>query len=140
VRAAETGSGVRAEVAVKPSYGLSDVEISRMLTESFQQAGADKDRRALQEARVEAERMLLALRGAINTDGDLLEPEERARLEAAMTELLQLHAGTDQAAIHAAIEALNTLSEDFAARRMDASVRTVLAGHNVHDFEEGQDA
>jgi len=140
VSAEETGSGVRAEVAVKPSYGLSDVEITRMLTESFRQAGADKDRRALQEARVEAERMLLALRGAINTDGALLSADERQGLEDAMAQLLVLHAGEDHSAIHAAIETLNTQSEDFAARRMDASVRQVLAGHNVHDFEEGRDA
>jgi molecular chaperone HscA len=135
VSAEETGSGVKSEVTVKPSYGLGDEEITRMLMESFSEAAADKDRRALNEARMEAERMLLALRAALEIDGKLLDEAERSELADAMSALEALAQGTDHLAIHAATENLNTLSEPFAARRMDASVRTVLAGHTLDDFD-----
>jgi molecular chaperone HscA len=126
---------VKSEVTVKPSYGLGDEEITRMLMESFSEAAADKDRRALNEARMEAERMLLALRAALEIDGKLLDEAERSELADAMSALEALAQGTDHLAIHAATENLNTLSEPFAARRMDASVRTVLAGHTLDDFD-----
>lgn len=140
VTAEETISGVKSEITVKPSYGLNDEDITRMLTESYQQAAADKDARALQEEKVEAERMLLALAAALAQDGTLLTELERAELEAAMASLRHLADGHDHAAIHMAIEAINKQSEEFAARRMDASVKTVLAGKTLDQIEEGRDA
>lgn len=135
VTAEETQSGVKSEVTVKPSYGLADDDITRMLTESYKEAAADKANRALAEERVEAERMVLALEAALTADGHLLNADERAELENAVQQLRDLAQGNDHAAIHAAIEALNQQSETFAARRMDASVKTVLAGKSLDEIE-----
>ncbi len=135
VTAEETTSGVKSEITVKPSYGLSDEDITRMLTESYREAAADKSLRALAEERVEAQRMLLALQAALASDGALLSAAEYAELEAAMARLKTLSQGDDQGAIHAAIADLNQMSETFAARRMDASVKTVLAGKSLNEIE-----
>lgn len=132
VSAREQGSGVEAQVRVKPSYGLADEEIARMLQESFSTAEQDMRARALAEARVEAERMLLATQGALDADGVLLEPQEREQVDALMRGLRELAAGqADAAAIEAAIQALAKGTEAFAARRMNEGIRKALAGRNV---------
>lgn len=132
VSAREQGSGVEAQVRVKPSYGLADEEIARMLQESFSTAEQDVRARALAEARVEAERMLLATQGALDADGALLQPQERDQVDALMGSLRELAAGqADAAAIEAAIQALAKGTEAFAARRMNEGIRKALAGKNV---------
>lgn len=132
VSAREQGSGVEAQVRVKPSYGLADEEIARMLQESFSTAEQDMRARALAEARVEAERMLLATQGALDADGILLEAQEREQVDALMRSLRELAAGqADAAAIEAAIQALAKGTEAFAARRMNEGIRKALAGKNV---------
>jgi len=135
VGAREQGSGVEAQVVVKPSYGLSDDEIARMLQESFTTAEADIQARALSEARVEAERMLLATQGALDADADLLDPAERREIDALMQQLRELAAaGSDAAAIDAAVQALAKGTEAFAARRMNEGIRKALAGKNVESL------
>jgi molecular chaperone HscA len=131
VSAKEQGSGVEARVDVKPSYGLSDDEVARMLQEGFATAQQDMRSRALVEARVEGERMLAATRTALEADGELLDEGERAAVVSLMDAVLQAIAGDDAAAIDAATEALAKGTEPFAARRMNRSIRQALAGRNV---------
>ncbi|MCX7814604.1 MAG: Fe-S protein assembly chaperone HscA [Tepidimonas ignava] len=134
VSAQELSSGVEAHVEVKPSYGLSDEHITRMLQESFASAEADMRQRALAEARVEAERLLLATRQALAADGDLLDPGERAAIEALLQHLDTVRQGDDTAAITAATEALAKGTEAFAARRMNRSIAQALAGRHVESI------
>jgi molecular chaperone HscA len=135
VGARELGSGVEAQVDVKPSYGLSDDQIARMLQESFSTAEVDMKARALTEARVEAERMLLASRSALDADGDLLSAEERSEVDSLMAGLQRTAADSeDAAAIEAAIQALARGTEPFAARRMNEGIRKALAGKNVESL------
>ena len=132
VGAKEQTSGVEAHIDVKPSYGLSDEQIARMLQDSFSTAEADVKARALVEARVDADRMLLATQSALDADGALLSKEERAEVDALMLSLRGIAAkGTDAAAIEAATEALAKGTEDFAARRMNRGIRQALAGRSV---------
>jgi len=134
VSAEETTSGARSEITVKPSYGLADDEIARMLKESMAQAELDKNARLLAEEKVEGERLLLALASALREDGDvLLDAGERAALEQAMRELQQEMQGADPIAIRAGVKALNEASEPYAARRMNAGVRQALTGRNIDD-------
>lgn len=136
VSAKEQTSGVEANIIVKPSYGLSEDEIVDMLQTSFSSAEADKQARALQEARVEAERLLEAISVALTKDGaTLLSEAERNEIVASMERLHNLSQGEDSHAIHEAVEALNHATEEFAARRMDASVRNALAGQNLNTLE-----
>jgi len=136
VSARERTTGVEAAITVKPSYGLADTEIARMLQESQAHAAEDMEARALGEAQVEAERMLAATKSALDADGDLLAPEERAEIDAAMAPVRRLVAGADRHALHAAVAALNRATEEFAARRMDRSVAGVLAGRSVDSLAE----
>ena len=136
VSAEETTSGVRAEIVVKPSWGLSDDEILAMLRESRQQAAADMRARALSEARAEAERLWIAIEAALAADAGLLSADEQARLRARIDSLRAAAAGQDADAITQASEALNHASEDFAARRMDAGIRQAMAGKTLEQFEE----
>ncbi|WP_427911923.1 Fe-S protein assembly chaperone HscA [Ramlibacter sp. MMS24-I3-19] len=132
VTAREQGSGVEASIDVKPSYGLSDEQVARMLQDSFSTAQQDMQARALAEARIEADRMLLATRSALDADGHLLEPAERETVDGLMAQLQELaRTGTDAAAIAAATEALAKGTEAFAARRMNQSIRQALAGRSV---------
>jgi molecular chaperone HscA len=131
VSAREQRSGVEASINVKPSYGLGDDEIAKMLQDSYQSADIDMKLRALREEQVEAERILLATQSALDADADLLSQEERATLAALMDELRQTAQGEDHDAIKAAVEALAQGTEEFAARRMDRSVRTALAGKKL---------
>ena len=135
VMAEETTSGVKSDITVKPSYGLADDEIARMLKESFQQAEADKSARALAEEKVEGERLLLALEAALAEDGDaLLDAAEREQITAAMQELREAMAGADAIAVRAGVKALNEASEPYAARRMNAGVQQALAGRRVDEI------
>ncbi|MES2940319.1 MAG: Fe-S protein assembly chaperone HscA [Pseudomonadota bacterium] len=131
VGARELGSGVEAEVTVKPSYGLSDQQIATMLQESFSTAQQDMKARAIAEAKVDAERMLAATQSALDADAQLLDEEERKRIDGLMVTLKLVAAGEDAAAIEAAIDALAKGTEAFAARRMNEGIRRALAGKNV---------
>jgi molecular chaperone HscA len=134
VAARETTSGVEASVTVKPSYGLDDDAIARMLRDSVGSVEVDLEQRMLAEQRVDAERLLLATRSALDADGALLEAGERAKIDALIAPLPQLIAGTDRDAIKAAVDALAHGTEDFAARRMDRSIRAALAGRRVDEL------
>lgn len=131
VSAKEQGSGVEASINVKPSYGLSDDEIARMLQESFSTAQQDMQARALAEAQVDADRMLLATRSALDADADLLAPEERVEIDRLMAELTGIRQQGDAAQIEAAIKALAAGTENFAAQRMNRGIRQALAGKNI---------
>jgi molecular chaperone HscA len=131
VTAREEASGVEAAITVKPSYGLADDEIARMLRESFSTAEADMVERSLRESRVEAERMLLATRSALAADADLLSSVQRDQVEALLTALQASRESTDHHRIDAAVEALAKGTEEFAAERMNRSIRVALAGKRV---------
>ncbi|MFL9669238.1 Fe-S protein assembly chaperone HscA [Variovorax sp. AB1(2024)] len=135
VSAKEQGSGVEASVAVKPSYGLSDDQIATMLQESFSTAQQDMQARALVEARVDADRMLLATQSALDADGDLLNGEERAVIDASMLQLREAaRRSNDAAAIEAATKKLADDTEAFAAQRMNAGIARALAGRKVESL------
>jgi molecular chaperone HscA len=132
VAAREQGSGVEAQIAVKPSYGLSDEQIAKMLQESFTTAEADMKARALTEARVDAERMLLATQSALNADGGLLSPAERQAIDELMATLRATAAeSNDAGVVEAAVQALAKGTEAFAAERMNEGIRKALAGKNL---------
>ena len=131
VTAREETSGVEAAITVKPSYGLADDEIARMLRESFSTAEADMVERSLRESRVEAERMILATRSALAADGDLLSSAQRDEVEALLITLQTSRESIDHHRIDAAVEALAKGTEAFAAERMNRSIRVALAGKRV---------
>ena len=133
VSARETGSGVEASITVKPSYGLHDDDITRMLAESMGSAEADMQARALRELQVEAKRLLEATQQALATDRDLLDESEFAQVALLMTDLAERAGATDQAGLKAAIDRLAHGTEELAARRMDRSIRAALAGRRVDD-------
>jgi molecular chaperone HscA len=136
VTAREQNSGVESSIQVKPSYGLSDDEIATMLQDSMSHAREDMDARNLREQQVEAERVIEALEVALAADGDtLLSPEERAVLEASMQKVRELAAGSDYKVLKAGISELNANSTEFAARRMNASIKLALSGHQLDDFD-----
>jgi molecular chaperone HscA len=131
VSAREQGSGVEARIDVKPSYGLSDEEIARMLQDGFATAAQDMKARAVVEARVDADRMLIATQSALDADGDVLSAHERAAIDALMVALRHQRDSDDAAAIEAATTALAKGTEAFAAARMNRGIRQALAGKNV---------
>ena len=133
VSAREETSGVQASISVKPSYGLSDDEIARMLTESFSSAEVDMVERSLRESRVEAERMLLATGSALAADGDLLSADERARIDELLAQVRASREGSDHRAIDAAVEALAKGTEAFAAERMNRGIRQALSGRSIEE-------
>ena len=135
VSAREAATGAQASVAVKPSYGLDDGEIERMLRASYEHARDDMQARALHEAQVDAQRLLEAIRAALAADGALLEPAERAAIDARMLALEAALRGADHRALRSGTEALNKATEDFAARRMDAGVRRALAGRKIASLD-----
>ncbi|WP_176510062.1 Fe-S protein assembly chaperone HscA [Pseudomonas urethralis] len=137
VAARELGSGVEASIQVKPSYGLTDGEIARMLKDSFEHAGSDKQARQLREHQVDGERLLEAVQGALDADGDrLLSEDERVAIEYQMQELRDLLSGTDGAAIEQQTKRLSQVTDAFAARRLDSTVKAALAGRNLNEIEE----
>lgn len=137
VSARELSSGVEASIQVKPSYGLTDGEIARMLQDSFRYAGDDMAARTLREQQVEAQRLLEAVQSALDADGErLLEADERLVIDAGMDSLRELAAGSDAGAIELQIKRLSQLTDAFAARRMDATVKAALAGRRLNEIEE----
>ncbi|MEI6599330.1 MAG: Fe-S protein assembly chaperone HscA [Comamonadaceae bacterium] len=131
VSAKEQISGVQAQIDVKPSYGLGDEQIARMLQESFSTADADMKTRALVEARVDGDRMLLATLSALAADGDLLSDAERAAIDVLMASVNTARALEDAAAIEAATQTLAKGTEAFAALRMNRGIQRALAGKNI---------
>src|SRR5450830_760169 len=131
VAAREMISGVEAAIEVKPSYGLSDDQIARMLQDSFSTAQQDMQARALAEARLEADRMVLATRSALKADGDLLSDAERATLDSLIEAALAAKSLEDAKSIEAATEALAKGTEAFAASRMNRGIQQALAGRQV---------
>ncbi|MDX7873153.1 Fe-S protein assembly chaperone HscA [Aeromonas caviae] len=133
VSAMEKSSGVQAEIQVKPSYGLGEDDILNMLSASIANAQQDMDARMLAEQQVEADRVVESLNAALAADGEaLLSPTERAELDAAIAHLLTMRSTGTTNQIKEAIEAADAASGEFAARRMDASIRKVLTGQNVN--------
>ncbi|MDD2610863.1 MAG: Fe-S protein assembly chaperone HscA [Giesbergeria sp.] len=134
VSAKEQISGVEAHIDVKPSYGLSDEQIAKMLQDGFATAAQDIQARALVEARVDADRMLLATQSALDIDSHLLHNDERTRIDQLMAALRQQKDSDDAAAIEAATQALAKGTESFAAQRMNQGIRQALAGKNVQSL------
>ncbi len=131
VAATELATGVEATITVKPSYGLSDGEIAKMLADSFAHATDDMQARALAEAQVEADQIVTATEAALAVDGELVDAHERAAIDAALANLRRLRDGIDHLALRAAVEALNHATGEFAGRRMDRSVARALTGKRV---------
>ncbi len=134
VFARENSSGVESSITVKPSYGLSDGEITRMLKDSFAHAKDDMQARKLQEQRVEAKRMAETLRAALNADAALLDAGESHALYVMVQELEQQQSQEDSASIAALIERASRDSEFFAARRMNAAVQKALTGKSINEL------
>lgn len=131
VTAMEKSTGVKSSIQVKPSFGLSDTEIATMLKDSMKHAKEDISRRMLAEQQVEAARVLESLHSALAKDKALLSEDELKTITDAMAELASLAGGEDTDAIQAAIERLDGLTQEFAARRMDNSIRAALKGQSV---------
>ncbi len=137
VSAIEQTSGVAAEVHIKPSYGLSDSEIESMILDSMKHAKEDVHLRMLQEQRVEADRTIEALDAAMQKDGDaFLSAEERSAIDNARHKVQQMRDGDDSEAIKHALRALESASEQYVARRMNASVGEVMRGKTIDNFDE----
>lgn len=135
VSASEQSSGVEAAVTVKPSYGLSDDDIARMLTESQTNAGVDMAARARREQQIEAQRLLEATQTALASDGDaLLTPFERAEIEHSMSLLEEVLHATDTQKLQQSQNDLNRLTTEFAARRMNRGIQQALSGRNIADI------
>jgi len=135
VAAQEKTTGVAQRIEVKPTYGISEEDMARMLYDSLEHAEADMEGRLLVEARVEAERLLLALDAALAADADLLAAAERAELDADIGRLRAATANTDREAINAAAQALEERSKVFAERRMDRGIRSALSGLSLDQLE-----
>ena len=137
VAARELASGVEASIQVKPSYGLTDGEIARMLQDSFKNAGDDKVARVLREQQVDAQRLLEAVEAALLADGErLLDADERLAIDAQIEQLRDLMAGSDGLAIEQQTKRLTQVTDAFAARRLDATVKAALAGRSLDEIEE----
>jgi molecular chaperone HscA len=142
VSARETRSGVEASITVKPSYGLLDDDVARMLQDSYTSAAGDMVMRALREEQVEAERILLATQSALESDGDLMTVDEQGALAALVEKVRDAIARSSdetvaindrQEGLHTAVQVLAHGTEEFAARRMDKSVRSALAGKKLSE-------
>ena len=134
VTAMEKTTSVQSSIQVKPSYGLTDDEIANMLKASMENAKEDIQARLLAEQRVEAERVLESVRSALAQDYDLLDDDELSAVKNAIISVEQLKQQDDSLAIKQGIKALDLATQEFAARRMDKSIRTALAGHSVDDI------
>ena len=134
VSAAEETSGVEAKIAVKPSYGLEDGDITRMIEESYQHAQDDIEARRLREQQVEAAGLIEATEVALATDGELLSSEEAEQIANCIHALRKTLEGSDWQAIKSAAETLNTASTEFAGRRMDHSIKHALTGQKLEEL------
>jgi molecular chaperone HscA len=137
VSARELTTGLEQKIQVKPTYGLGEDEIEKMLVESIEHAEEDVTERFVREWRVEGDRMLGSLEGAFRMDGELLAPEERARIEERMRGLREAMEGTDYLAVKAWIDSVDAASKEFAERRMNKHVARAMAGHRVEDLAAG---
>lgn len=135
VEAEEQTTGVRAGVEVRPSYGLSDEEMARMLRDSLENAEADMQRRLLIEAQVDADRVLQALAAALTADGALATERDRAAIAAAAARLGEARHGADRDLINGGIEALEKAALPFAQRRIDRAIGRALAGRSLDEVE-----
>lgn len=135
VSAREETTGVESGIEVKPSYGLSDTEIEKMLLDSMEHAEEDVAARMLHEQQVEAKRVIEALAAALEDDGDMLSAEERQSIDVAAEKLIEVNTGNDDRAIKNAMQELDKVAEVFVSRRMDSNIRKAMAGHNVDEFE-----
>jgi molecular chaperone HscA len=133
VFAREQQSGVEASVVVKPSYGLADDDVARMLQDSFNTAEVDMRARALREAQVDAQRLVEATEAALGVDGELLDEAERVNIETLTAKLAAVTGGDSVDAIEAATKELSTATDEFAARRMNKSIRLALAGRRIDE-------
>jgi len=136
VSARELTTGIEQGIQVKPTYGLGEDEVERMLVESIEHAEEDVTERFVREWRVEGDRILASLETAFALDGELLRPDERAKIEDRMRGLRDAMAGTDYLAVKAWIESLDAASKPFAERRMDKHIVQAMAGHTVEEFAE----
>jgi molecular chaperone HscA len=137
VAARELASGVESSIQVKPSYGLTDGEIAKMLRDSFSYAGDDKMARVLPEQQVDARRLLEAVEAALRADGErLLEMDERLAIDAQINVLRELMAGGDGLAIAQQTKRLTRMTDVFAVRRLDATVKAALAGRSLNGIGE----
>ncbi|MDR2507060.1 MAG: Fe-S protein assembly chaperone HscA [Candidatus Accumulibacter sp.] len=135
VSARETISGVESGITVKPSYGLSDDEVARMLKDSLDHAKDDTFRRALKEAQVEAQRLIEAIRSAMKSDGGLLTQEQKEKIGIGIARLQASALGEDRHVIASAMKELEAETEAFAARRMDKTIRSAFSGKNINSLE-----
>jgi molecular chaperone HscA len=134
VSARELGSGVEASVTVKPSFGLSDEEISRMLSEGMSKADDDAQMRMLREQQVDARQLIESVIAALAVDADLLTAAEQTRIAQQLQMTTEIAAGNEVDAIRDAVKALSAVTDDFAARRMDRSIRAALTGRSLEDL------
>jgi molecular chaperone HscA len=124
---------------VKPSYGLTDNEIERMLRDSIAFAREDEQARTLREQQVDADRLIAAVQAALAADGGLLETDERAGIDHALSGLKEARESNNAARIKRAVKSLDTATQAFAARRMDANIRRALTGHRLEEFGASRD-
>ncbi len=134
VSAREQSSGTEANIVVKPSYGLSDQEITQMLQDSSSYAQHDMQLRSLREEQVEAERMLLATEAALKADQHLLSSDELRQIQSLLQNVRQQMTQSDSETLHQAVQSLADGTEEFAARRMDQSVRSALSGKKLDEI------
>ena len=137
VSAKETITGVTANIQVKPSYGLDEAEITQMLKASYSHASEDRDARMLAEQRVEADGLVDAVNIALAQDGHLLSDDERAEIDAAIKQVTKVAVLGDAQAISDAVAALGRVTDTFATRRMDQSIRAALQGKSIDDVADG---
>ncbi|MDF7666530.1 Fe-S protein assembly chaperone HscA [Orbaceae bacterium ESL0727] len=134
VTAMEKSTGIEAAIQVKPSYGLTDHEIADMLQDSIEHADQDKQARMLSEQKVEAARVLEVLQTALDKDADLLDEQQLTMILTAKAQLAELAKSDDRYAIEAQIKYLDKITQNFAAQRMDRSIRHALAGHKIDEL------
>ncbi|MBI5535117.1 MAG: Fe-S protein assembly chaperone HscA [Deltaproteobacteria bacterium] len=135
VSARETRTGIEQKVEVKPSYGLDDDQVEQMLMDALDYGEQDLAARRLAEQRVEAQRILMATRHGLETDADLLQGDDKQRIEAAADALAKVIEGTSAAAIESGISELDRLTHDWAGRRMDRAIANAIAGKSLGDVE-----
>ena len=140
VAARELTSGVESSIVVKPSYGLSDDEVANMLKDSMAHTKDDALRRALKEAQVEAQRLIEAVQSALKSDADLLSAEQLAKLEGAISRLQIAALGDNRRPITLAMDELEAETNEFAAQRMDKSIRRAFSGKSIEDLERTTDS
>ncbi|HHF6548894.1 TPA: Fe-S protein assembly chaperone HscA [Haemophilus influenzae] len=136
VTAMEKSTKVQASIQIKPSYGLTDEEVTAMIKSSFDNAQEDLQARELAEQRVEADRVIESVIVALQADGaELLSTDEFYHIETVLKQLMNVKQGSDRDAIAQGIKALDTATQEFAARRMNASINKALTGKNLSDIE-----